>query len=339
MCDLNKDFTNDYTDNNFVSSCLLQCPFGRGGPKEERRSENDDDLKLDLTDYAEHLSMLSEPCFHTPMFVLKLFNMKLRSSILINACQKLNGDSSIWDLRNKLSMLDFSTAGKSKYSDNTSYAGNPVSRQLLRCLESVQKALPHTDAAARRARQWMDACQHNFGLGGVFLTGTPDDENSFLVTAYAGMDNCAGPVDVESMTAETLKAKAKVRKEVRINYPGITALNFEFILDIVIREVIGWDVKKGEPTEKPGLFGVCKAFGGAVEEQGRTSLHVHFIIWIEGFKDYLRTVSSSYTVERNVAERHITEVVDNSISTELFTFASRTEKGLLHLTTYVKSIC
>jgi hypothetical protein len=66
MCDLNKDFTNDYTDNNFVSSCLLQCPFGRGGPKEERRSENDDDLKLDLTDYAEHLSMLSEPCFHPP---------------------------------------------------------------------------------------------------------------------------------------------------------------------------------------------------------------------------------------------------------------------------------
>ena len=48
MCDLNKDFTYNYTDNNFVSSCLLQCPVGRGGPKEERRTENDDDLKLDL---------------------------------------------------------------------------------------------------------------------------------------------------------------------------------------------------------------------------------------------------------------------------------------------------
>ena len=84
-------------------------------------------------------------------------------------CPRLNGDSSIWDLRENLSMLDFSTAVESKYGDSTSYAGNNVSRQLLHCLESVQKSLPHTDAAARRARQWMDACQHNFGLGGIFF--------------------------------------------------------------------------------------------------------------------------------------------------------------------------
>ena len=82
MCDLNKQFTNDYTDNNFVSSCLLQCPFGLGGPNEERRTVDVDDLKIDLTSYAEHLSLLSNPNFHTPMFVLKLFNMKLRSTIL-----------------------------------------------------------------------------------------------------------------------------------------------------------------------------------------------------------------------------------------------------------------
>ena len=51
--------------------------FQSWGAKEEQRTENDDDLKLDLTDYAEDLSMLSEPCFPTPMFVLKWLNMKL----------------------------------------------------------------------------------------------------------------------------------------------------------------------------------------------------------------------------------------------------------------------
>ena len=120
MCNLNKDFTNDYTGNNFVASCLLQCPYGRGGPNEEQMTEKDDDFKIDLKDFAEHLSMLSEPCFHTPMFVLKLFNMKLRSIILRNACQRLNGDSSIWDLRGNLSLSDFSTAVESKYSETTS---------------------------------------------------------------------------------------------------------------------------------------------------------------------------------------------------------------------------
>ena len=92
-------------------------------------------------------------------------------------------------------------------------------------------------------------------------------------------------------------------------------------------------------TEKPGLFGICKAFGGAVEEQGRTSLHVHFIFWIEGFKEYLSAVSRSHVIERTDAERHIIEVVDKSISTKLFEFHSRHGKQrLLYLAMYVKSL-
>ena len=37
-------------------------------------------------------------------------------------------------------------------------------------------------------------------------------------------------------------------------------MNFEYALDAVIKEVIGWDVSKGKPTEKPGLFGIPVAF-------------------------------------------------------------------------------
>ena len=151
----------------------------------------------------------------------------------------------------------------------------------------------------------MDSLQHHFGLGGVFLTVTPDDENSFLVSAYAGQDCKGNPINIDRLTADELKEKAKLRKNIRINFPGITALNFEFILDIVNKEVIGWDVEKGEPTEKPGLFGKCIAFGGAVEEQGRTSLHLPFIDWLDGFKDYFDGLSATY--EKTVIEhkRHI----------------------------------
>ena len=322
---LNHEFTNAYVNDNFVDSCLLQFPYGRGEIEEPRTTGTDDykEWKIELSEYAQLLSKISEPVFHAPMFVLKLFNIKLRAEILQNSCQKLNGYRSLWDLRNNLSMLDFSSAVQCKYSDSRSSAGNLVSRQLLRCLESIQKSLPHTDAAARLARQWMDSLQHHFGLGGVFLTVTPDDEISFLVSAYAGHDYNGNPINIDHLTADQLNEKAKLRKNIRINFPGITALNFEFILDIVIREVIGWDVKKGEPTEKPGLFGQCIAFGGAVEEQGRTSLHMHFIILLEGFKEYLDGLSA--TCEKIVieSERHITEVVDNSISTELMTFDSR----------------
>ena len=58
------------------------------------------------------------------------------------------------------------------------------------------------------------------------------------------------------------------RAEVRIGFPGIIVLNFKYILDIIVELVIGWDVKNNQPTGKPRLFGIPKAYGGAIEEQG-----------------------------------------------------------------------
>ena len=61
----------------------------------------------------------------------------------------------------------------------------------------------------------MDGCvSAQFWTWRCFLTVTPDDKKSFLVTAYAGIDNCAQPGDVENVTAETLRAKAKEHKEI-----------------------------------------------------------------------------------------------------------------------------
>ena len=80
-----------------------------------------------------------------------------------------------------------------------------------------------------------------------------------------------------------------------MEFPGISAMNFKYALDVVIKEVIGWDVSKGKATEKPGLFGIPLAFGGAVEEQGRTTLHVHFIVWLIGFIDFLNRIKTGNT--------------------------------------------
>jgi hypothetical protein len=54
-----------------------------------------------------------------------------------------------------------------------------------------------------------------------------------------------------------------------MNYLGICALNFEYILDIVLEEVISWNIKAGKAREEqPGLFGIPEAFTVTVEEQG-----------------------------------------------------------------------
>ena len=103
---------------------------------------------------------------------------------------------------------------------NNNSDGSRASKDLIHCLKSVSKALSHTDEAAKRARFQMESLQHNFGLGGIFLTVTPDDENCFLVAAYSQIDQNREPIDVTSLSDQNLKARAKLLVYVRIKYPG-----------------------------------------------------------------------------------------------------------------------
>ena len=72
-----------------------------------------------------------------------------------------------------------------------------------------------------------------------------------------------------------LTERAKQRVKIRIKYPGASALYFQWILDIVMRKVIGLDFDNGRPCVEGSLFGIPKAVVASIEEQGRTTLHTH----------------------------------------------------------------
>lgn len=321
IASLSPRFCKDYEGNNFTNACLLQFPFGRGGLK-ERRLDGDGfpTTYLDYALYAQHLSFISNPTFHRPLFVLQLFNVRLRCKILRAATQQLHGKWKVPDLRSELQGVDFTEAVNAKI--NRQVGGHPTAHKVLRAVDAISRALPNTNEAAKRARQWVEALQHHFNIGGVFLTVTPDDENSFVVAVHSLTEQDGTFTDPTSLSPDELRQRAQGRREVRVKYPGLTALTFGFIMDILIRDVIGWDLQKGEPTTEPGLFGTPIAFAGAVEEQGRTSLHVHFIIWLKGFAEYLRMASRGIDSETRIAENHIRPLVDNGISTELMGFDS-----------------
>ena len=234
-------------------------------------------MNLALPQYANHLSYISNPDFHTPMFVLKLFNMKIRSTVLKNSCQILNGNRYLHDLPRALNRLNFAAAAQA-YNNGNQTLQNQAAQNLFQSVDSIAKALPHTDQAAKRARGWMNSLQHHFGLGGIFLTVTPDDENSFLVTTYSMHDKNSVAINVQQLSTDELENRGRLRKQIRLKFPGITSLAFQYVLDIVLEEVVGWDIKHNRPTGKPGLFGLPLAFGGAIEEQGRSTLHVHLVI-------------------------------------------------------------
>ena len=83
----------------------------------------------------------------------------------------------------------------------------------------------------------------------------------------------------------------------RYKYPGLCAFNFEELLDVVLEKIVG------DNDLKEGIFGRLAAFGLAVEEQGRKTLHAHILVYIAEWNETLRALQSSCKITRKKAEK------------------------------------
>ena len=69
-------------------------------------------------------------------------------------------------------------------------------------------------------------------------------------------------------------------------FPGLSEHDFEQVIHCFIEDVIGWDTSLHK-SKGTGAFGDCVAWLDATEEQGRKTLHAHFLIWIKDWEKLL----------------------------------------------------
>ena len=170
---------------------------------------------------------------------------------------------------------------------------------------------------AKKAMSEAYAHQHNFGLPHIFLTITPDDENSFLVEVYYGDPN--HPIPVDEMSDTELQNTAKRRTAIRLKFPGLCAFFYETIVNIVVEEIIGWDTKSNKAKTEGGLFGVPLAFSLSTEEQSRRTLHMHILIWIQELEELRYTTFHGKQRAKSTiaAKQSICKYMDEIASTAL----------------------
>ena len=73
----------------------------------------------------------------------------------------------------------------------------------------------------------------------------------------------------------------EARKKWRAKYPGACAMDYENIIQIVIKTIIGWN--QSEQRGYKGAFGIPLAYGDSCEEQARYTLHSHISVWLKDF--------------------------------------------------------
>jgi hypothetical protein len=155
------------------------------------------------------------------------------------------------------------------------------------------------------------------GTPSVFLTVTFDDKNSLIMQVMSGhlIDDDR---DISVLSKMDLAEWASERKELHLNHPGLGSLNFELLLELVSKEVIGWSMRDHVRTKENGLFGECEGVAAAMEEQGCHTVHVHFSIWIKGFSKLRNDLFFGDKVERVLAGQILPDYYAHISSTELF---------------------
>ena len=141
----------------------------------------------------------------------------------------------IRDILNQRNRNGCSSFGSIRYSSSI---------QFIHAIDAITKALPHTNTSTRKNKNVGECLQHHFGIATLFITISPDDENNLLIQVKSGED-------VQDNTFynddNVLHSKAKEHINLRINFPGICALFFEEVLDVVIYELFRWDLVEEAP--------------------------------------------------------------------------------------------
>ena len=313
QADLLRESVTDYKDNNLVNACLIQFPYGCGGINEERVLSEKKLGLLDIESYASHVSRISRPHFNEELFVLILYNMKMKIKMVRGASWRVRHVSTASMLATELNEEDIDMAVRNRRAGILS---SGAGEQFLKAIDAIGRGVAHTNEAAKKARRTAECLQHNFGMPTHFLTVTPDDDNCILVQSYSQTDIDINSAAVDDMDAAEIERMSRKRKELRIKVPGIAAKVFEDILDIIIETVIGWDRRTN--SAKIGLFGTPVAFTCTIEEQGRKTLHTHIQIWTkEVYDERSRLYSLNRETSRD-ANRTLCKEADRTMGTSFF---------------------
>lgn len=237
---LEKEFVKGGDDELLLGASLLQFPYGVGGLEETRQlPKGKFSTKSRLDEYLCNLSKRADPVFQMPLFQLIMYSLKSKARLLNHSRLQLRSKTDAENIAEGFKADDLSEAIRGRRM-NERNKGSYVSRKVLDAVDAVSKSLPHTRDAAKKARSVIESMMHHFGMGSVFLTVTPDDENSIIMQIFSGVqvDN---DCEMNDLTDEELAERAQVRESIRFDFPGVAALGFEAMLSIVFEEVIGWN--------------------------------------------------------------------------------------------------
>jgi hypothetical protein len=280
----------DHIDDTLGDAFPLQFPYGhtglRGDPAVTELKEKRIRQRINV---FRKLLRHRKPCFHYPLFNLIVENLIMKDKIFMQTKILCNIKSSETATMGKkygcMSPDKLENAIQDCRNNRSVQYSNTGEHQFLRSIKSTCGKLPHSNEACLDARRIYFSYLMKFGIPAIFLTITPDDLRSFRVVVYSLSPNkvsAHGEVDPKSFSESDILTDFNVRREARVQHPGLCAEEYQRLMELVIKHLFNWDTKT-QTSNGMGLFGEVLAWCLATEEQGRKSLHGHYLVYIKNW--------------------------------------------------------
>ena len=288
----------DYRGDNITQAFPLLFPYGHSGLQEDPavvKMSKTKNMKVylgrnRLNTFRKYLRH-RKPEFHGGVFNLIVENVILRETIYntvrIKCNSRKNETQRMGEVFGSFNSEQLNQAVNDARTRNPRQWSANGANAYLRSIHATCQQLPHSNEAVELNRKTYFSYLMKFGMPAIMLTVTPDDSRSFRIIAYAIKPGDAGTlrtegIDVNSLSDEDIIFEQKICRDARVNHPGLCAEEYERVISLVIKHILGWDESKQTSTGK-GLFGKILAWCLATEEQGRKTLHGHFLLWLENW--------------------------------------------------------
>ena len=297
--------------------CPLAFPFGTGDVNIKRSPA------VNEIECLQHYLKLSLPQFLEGQTILIIHHMYQRRKSFLSGIAKCNVSHSGCTIADQLAAMTVQQVddaitemkkkarkGRESKSANTndSMEGDGVSQnvtELLKCIKTSCVPIGYTNEAAAEARNKMFALWMTFGPPALLFTFSPCDECSFKMQLFATMES----TELSSLhkPVEVLTRELGIRKSLRVKYPGSCAREFDSLLQIVVKHLLGWDNNNDSHC---GIFGKINALATGVEEQGRTTLHGHIVAWVQNYHNLQQQLFSNNKEVREKAMENMKNFLD-----------------------------
>ncbi|CAF1542123.1 unnamed protein product [Rotaria sordida] len=236
--------------------------YGRGALEDQSRP-----VKVNLREHIRYLLSYNDRRFETNhSFIFVVFNLLQRRDACFHAQLiatkpyfRASADE-IQSLKSKDIEMALDNISKKTYSSESNSALN----KLLHHIKTIGGRVMGSAYSRTALRTRIHALIYNQGLPSIFLTLNPADIHSPVALYFAGVK-----LDLDNIQIAQLMTTYK-RAEIIASHPVATAKFFHLLISNILNTMISG-----------GVLGPIKAYFGTVESQGRGSLHLHLLIWLD----------------------------------------------------------